>query len=178
MAEGHRGGPKGPHYEYNWLEIRRDHAQGMTISAIAKKHGVRRQTVNDRAKAEQWAVKNGQMAARAVEHVIEQHAEKVGEVIASSLTELLAQTIPLSAKLAQLASKTLDDALRGIARPGDKSDPAEFLDKMASAVQRTQEIARKGAGLSPTQPSVGEAQQEERTIRFVLPPQAIERDSA
>ncbi len=176
MGSEPRGAAKGgkgyPHRRYDWLQIRRDHAKGMTIQEISRKYKLRRQTVDRRAKMEGWAEQNRDFAADAMRQAITENANLVGREMATTLKEMLERTIPMAGKLAALADKTLDDALAGIAQPGAKSDPAEFLDKMASAVARTQEIARRGAGVQPTQPTIPMDGDEDagKEYEVVIPP--------
>ena len=154
-------GPKRAQHQYNWLEIRRDHAKGLSFRAIARKHKVRLQTVLRRAKLEGWAQQNEALTQQATREAIKDEAQKVAEAVGESLTDILAAQAPLASAMIAYAKKMLDDGAAGAILPGYGRGPADVFAAIIQGAEKAGDFGRQIAGLRPGQPSVkGEADDE------------------
>ncbi len=133
-------------HAYNWLAIRRDHAQGMSVSAIARKYKLRRQTIQDRAKSERWADRNGQLAAEATSIAISKAADQVAETVAEGLIEGLIrhaeiETLLLDvAKLALTKATTCDFKMVGDGKTTDVEAMERAVNAASKAIDKSREI--------------------------------------
>ena len=137
---------------YNWLEIRKDHACGMSVAAIARKYGLRRETVQNRAKREGWTHQNAQLAQLATKRAHASVAGKVAEVVAEGLM----QHAEIEALLLNLSKKMLDKAMNADFHviKGSRSTDVEAMQRSIEAAKCAIETSRVIHGLRATDKSV------------------------
>lgn len=136
------------HGEYDWLAIRRDHAKGMTVSAIARKYKVRRATVQERKAAEGWTYKNVQAA--------ESEAAKTAreaEVAARPAKVAAVTTVAeLKSEVLKAMLETVKAFNKNEIHPGDKQSKADVYDKVVGGTGRGVSLLKDIDGLAPTMP--------------------------
>jgi len=150
----------------NWLLLRKQHAEGVSISALAKIHGVSRDTIHNHKKKEQWGDTLREMTASAVQGAIDKVALEAGESIAA---DLLAHADLVSGIL-DYANAIVKKGASGLIKPGDKQNEADVLNSVVTAVKNAIFVSREINGIRPGTPSTGSKEDDgARIFEFVLP---------